>query len=56
VKLNLVLNPKTSVADSLKLLNYLREMDVKKLPGSKGIPSAIRTAAAALLAKRKKHD
>lgn len=56
VKMNLVLNPKTPVAESMKLLNYLRESDLKKLPGSKGIPSAIRTAATGLLSKRKKKD
>ncbi len=56
VKLNLVMNPKTPVADSMRLLNYLRESDVKKLPSSKAIPAAIRMAATGLLNKRKKKE
>ncbi len=54
VKYNLVTNPKTPVAESLKLLNHLRENDVKKLPNSKNVPSAVRQAAQGLINKRRR--
>lgn len=54
VKHNLVNNPKTPVADSLKLLVHLREGDVKKLLTSKNIPSAVRQAAQGLVTKRRR--
>jgi hypothetical protein len=53
VKLNLVFNPKTPVTESMKLLNQLRENDVKKVVGSKNVPTALRNMANGLLNKRK---
>lgn len=45
VKLNLVMNPKTPLARSMTLLAYLNRSDVQKIARSKGIPSALATAA-----------
>ena len=45
VKLNLVMNPKTPLARSMTLLAYLNRGDVAKIARSKGIPSALATAA-----------
>ncbi|NVB36876.1 hypothetical protein G6O69_03480 [Pseudenhygromyxa sp. WMMC2535] len=45
VKLNLVMNPKTPMARSMALLNHLNRSDVQKVARSKGIPSALATAA-----------
>ncbi|MEZ4410492.1 MAG: hypothetical protein R3A52_29030 [Polyangiales bacterium] len=56
VKHNLVNNPKTPVAESLKLLNHLRESDVKKLLTSKNVPSAVRQAAQGLINKRRRKN
>ncbi|MBL8605433.1 MAG: hypothetical protein JNK72_26110 [Myxococcales bacterium] len=53
VKRNLVFNPKTPVAESLKILQHLMPQDVKKIKESKNVPAGLRTAAQALLNKRK---
>jgi hypothetical protein len=53
VKRNLVFNPKTPVAESLKILNHLMAHDVKKVKESKNVSASLRTAATALLSKRK---
>lgn len=45
VKLNLVMNPKTPLARSMSLLAFLNRTDVQKVARSKGIPSALATAA-----------
>ncbi|WP_146155523.1 hypothetical protein [Enhygromyxa salina] len=45
VKLNLVMNPKTPLARSMSLLAFLNRNDIQKVARSKGIPSALATAA-----------
>lgn len=45
IKLNLVMNPKTPLAKSMTLLAHLNRNDVQKVARSKGIPSALATAA-----------
>jgi hypothetical protein len=52
IKMNLCFNPKTPLGETLKLLNYLREHDVKKLAATRGLPSGLVQAAAGLLKKR----
>lgn len=53
VKLNLVMNPKTPMARSMTLLSHLNRMDVRKVARSKGIPSALATAAKRKLDQRR---
>ncbi len=53
VKLNLVQNPKTPVADAMKLVVLLRESDVKRIATSKNVPAAVRTLANNHQKKRK---
>lgn len=53
VKLNLVQNPKTPMARSMTLLAHLNQMDVQKIARSKGIPSALATAAKRKLQARR---
>lgn len=53
VKYNLVFNPKTPVADSLRLLPHLRDNDIKRVIGSKNVPAAVRTAAQGRMNNRK---
>ncbi len=53
VKRNLVFNPKTPVGESLKILQHLMAHDVKKVKESKNVSANLRTAATALLSKRK---
>ncbi|MCA9695974.1 MAG: hypothetical protein KC431_00510, partial [Myxococcales bacterium] len=45
IKLNLIMNPKTPLARSMTLLAHLNATDVQKVARSKGIPSALATAA-----------
>ena len=52
VKLALVQNPKTPLADSMRLLPHLRERDVRSLSRSKGVPSALAAQARKLLTQR----
>lgn len=53
VKLNLVMNPKTPLARSMTLLAHLNRTDVQKVARSKGIPSALATAAKRKIAARR---
>lgn len=53
-KFNLVFNPKTPVDISMRLLQFLRESDVKLVLGNKNVPSGLKTAAGQLMAKRNK--
>lgn len=48
----LILNPKTPLTESAKLLVHLRERDVRLVAGSKGIPSAVVAQARKLLSAR----
>jgi hypothetical protein len=52
IKLALVSNPKNPIATSLKLLNHLREKDLRYISRTKNVPTIISTAAMKLLAKR----
>ncbi len=53
VKANLVTNPKTPLAVSLRLLPHLRARELKLLSRSKNVPAALRNAAKERLAKKK---
>lgn len=52
VKLNLVRNPKTPPGLALRLVNHLREKDLKDLRTNKNIPHVVQTAARNLLMKK----
>ncbi len=52
VKLSLVNNPKTPVADAMKLLVHLRTNDLRHLQRNRGIPRQIARQAKALTTKR----
>lgn len=52
VKFALVMNPKNSLADSMRLLSHLREPQLKTVLRSKGIPSALVQQARKLIAER----
>jgi len=52
VKLALVQNPKTPIAFSMRFLQVIRSPDLKKLAGSKNIPSALASAAKKILTRR----
>ncbi|NOZ87926.1 MAG: hypothetical protein GXP49_17020 [Deltaproteobacteria bacterium] len=45
VKCNLVMNPKTPTGSALRLLNHLRENDLRQVANSKNIPNVVATAA-----------
>jgi len=53
VKWHIVNNPKTPLGDAMKLLNHIREVDLKKLLGNKNIPSGLRQAAQGMVSRRK---
>lgn len=52
VKRALLFNPKTPVGLSMKFLGHLRPNDMKTLSRSRGVPSALKTAAKHRLAKK----
>ena len=52
IKLNLVENSKTPIAIASKLVNQLREHDLKKIARSKNVSSAVQTAARRHLQRR----
>lgn len=54
VQVALVQNPKTPLPSALKLLNHLRENDLRKISKSKNIPSVLARAAIRTLAARGK--
>ena len=51
-KKSLILNPKTPLTESTKLLVHLRERDLRQIASSKGIPSAVVAQARKLLNAR----
>lgn len=53
VKVNLVNNPKTPLAYSMRMLVHLRNAELKKLAGSKNVPSPLAQAANRLAKQRK---
>ncbi|MBX7195513.1 MAG: hypothetical protein K1X94_25885 [Sandaracinaceae bacterium] len=52
IKKNLLFNPKTPVGISMKFLSHLHVADLRNLSRSRGIPAAIKTAAAQRVAKK----
>ena len=52
VKKSLVMNPKTPIAESSKLLIHLRDVDLRQVAKSKGVPSAVVAQARKLVATR----
>jgi len=55
VKVNLVYNPKTPLAYSIRMLNHLRMLDLKNLAASKNVPSVLATSAKRLVKTRTGH-
>jgi hypothetical protein len=53
VKVSLCRNPKTPIAESTRLLPFLREKDIHNLSKSKGVPSALVAQARKLLMHRR---
>jgi hypothetical protein len=52
VKVNLANNPKCPISESMRLLPFLREKELKKLARSKGIPNAVVVQAKKLLVNK----
>jgi len=52
IKKSLVMNPKTPITESSKLLVHLRDNDIRLVAKSKGVPSAVVAQARKLLAQR----
>lgn len=52
IKKSLVMNPKTPIAESSKLLIHLRDLDLRQVAKSKGVPSAVVAQARKLIATR----
>ncbi|MEZ4399427.1 MAG: hypothetical protein R3B06_05390 [Kofleriaceae bacterium] len=52
VKKSLILNPKTPITESSKLLVHMRERDLRLISTSKGIPSAVGAQARKLVSQR----
>lgn len=52
IKKSLVMNPKTPITESSKLLTHLRDNDIRQVAKSKGIPSAVVAQARRLITQR----
>jgi hypothetical protein len=52
-KVSLCRNPKTPVADAMRLMPFLRDKDLANLMKSKGIPSAVVAQARKLVMQRR---
>jgi hypothetical protein len=52
VKLSLVMNPKTPMTDSMRMMPFLREKDLKNVAKSRGVPSAVVAQARKLISQR----
>jgi hypothetical protein len=52
IKKSLVMNPKTPIAESSKLIAHLRDNDIRQVAKSKGVPSAVVAQARKLIAAR----
>ncbi|MFQ5354473.1 MAG: hypothetical protein ACE5DR_05950 [Thermodesulfobacteriota bacterium] len=55
IKTALVFNPRTPLSSSLRLVDYLRERELKQLAKNKGVPGALVNAAARKLKLKKRH-
>ncbi len=53
IKVSLCRNPKTPVAETARLLPFLRDKDLQNLGKSKGIPSAVVQQARKLMMTRR---
>ncbi len=49
VKCNLINNPKTPLAESMKFLSHMRDVDLRKILGNKNVPSGLRNAATGII-------
>lgn len=54
VKLNLVKNPKTPLPTALKLIQHVRQSDLKDVQDNRNVPIAVRTAARNMLLKTRR--
>lgn len=52
IKKSLIMNPKTPIAESSKLLIHMRDNDVRQIAKSRGVPSAVVAQARKLIATR----
>jgi len=52
VKFSLILNPKTPITDSTRMMPFLRDKDLQKVIKSRGIPSAVVAQARKLISQR----
>lgn len=52
IKKSLIMNPKTPISESSKMLIHLRENDIRQVAKSKGVPSAVVAQARKILAQR----
>jgi hypothetical protein len=52
VKMHLVMNPKTPLPESTRMLPHLRDKDLRTISKSKGVPSAVAAQAKRLIAQR----
>jgi len=52
VKVSLVMNPKTPIAESARLMPHLREKDLRNVAKSRGVPSAVVAQARKLMSQR----
>jgi hypothetical protein len=54
VKCNLINNPKTPLAESMKFLSHMRDVDLRKILGNKNVPSGLRNAANGIISSKGK--
>lgn len=52
IKKSLIMNPKTPISESSKLIAHLRDNDIRQVAKSKGVPSAVVAQARKLIAQR----
>ena len=52
VKLSLIMNPKTPMTDSMRMMPFLREKDLRNVAKSRGVPSAVVAQARKLISQR----
>ncbi|MFQ5480526.1 MAG: hypothetical protein ACE5DW_04545 [Thermodesulfobacteriota bacterium] len=55
IKVAMAFNPRTPLSASLKLIDYLRERDLKVMAKSKGVPGALKAAAERKLKLKSRH-
>ncbi len=55
IKMAMVCNPRTPLSSSLKLIDYLRERDLKAMAKNKGVPGVLKAAAERKLKLKSRH-